>query len=84
MTNPIAYKRLKEEIDDLGDDVYDSTKLAHLPYLNATMSVYHLDLFEGYKKLTPFDTNSAMNLCGYCLPSSLDLTARPKKEAEER
>jgi cytochrome P450 len=38
MTNPIAYKRLQEEIDELGDDVYDSTKLAHLPYLNGAIN----------------------------------------------
>ncbi|KAF5327372.1 hypothetical protein D9619_004468 [Psilocybe cf. subviscida] len=38
MTNPIAYKRLQDEIDDLGDDIYDCTKQAHLPYLNAAIN----------------------------------------------
>jgi cytochrome P450 len=39
MCNPTAYKRLQAEIDELGDDILDGTKLAHLPYLNASMFV---------------------------------------------
>ena len=36
MTNPTAYKRLRDEIDEL-DNVMDSAKLANLPYLNAVL-----------------------------------------------
>ena len=39
MCNPTAYKRLRAEIDELGGDILDATKLAHLPYLNASMFV---------------------------------------------
>lgn len=39
MCNPTAYKRLQAEIDELGDGIFDGTKLAHLPYLNASMFV---------------------------------------------
>lgn len=39
MTHPTAYKRLQAEVDELGDNLYDCTKQAHLPYLTAAMSV---------------------------------------------
>ncbi|KAF8954023.1 cytochrome P450 [Flammula alnicola] len=38
MTHPTTYKRLQAEVDELGDDLYDCTKQAHLPYLNAAIS----------------------------------------------
>jgi len=44
MCNPTAYKRLQAEIDELGDGILDGTKLAHLPYLNASMFVLILYL----------------------------------------
>ena len=37
MTNPIAYKRLRSEIDGLGDNIVDCAAHAHLPYLNAVL-----------------------------------------------
>ena len=37
MNNPIAYKRLRAEIDGLGDNVVDFTIQVHLPYLNAVL-----------------------------------------------
>ena len=40
MTHPTAYKRLQAEVDELGDNLYDCTKQAQLPYLTAAMSVF--------------------------------------------
>lgn len=40
MCNPVAYKRLQAEVDELGDDVLDTTKHAHMGYLNGAMYVY--------------------------------------------
>ena len=37
MINPAAYKRLQDEIDELGDNVVDCSRQVHLPYLNAVM-----------------------------------------------
>ncbi|KAH9481467.1 Cytochrome P450 monooxygenase FCK2 [Psilocybe cubensis] len=38
MCNPTAYKRLQAEVDQLGNDVLDTTKHAHMPYLNAAIN----------------------------------------------
>lgn len=46
MTHPTAYKRLQAEIDELGDDLYDFTKQAHLPYLNAALYVLMIVFLE--------------------------------------
>lgn len=37
MTNFIAYKRLRAEIDELGDNIVDCAAQVHLPYLNAVL-----------------------------------------------
>jgi cytochrome P450 len=37
MTNLTAYKRLRAEIDELGDNIVDCAAQVHLPYLNAVM-----------------------------------------------
>ena len=42
LTNPTDYARLREEVDNTfpqrdGDDPFDSTKLAKMPFLNAVM-----------------------------------------------
>lgn len=36
--NPHVYRRLQKETDDLGDDLLNSARLAHLPYLNAVIN----------------------------------------------
>uniref|UniRef100_A0A8H8CFT6 High nitrogen upregulated cytochrome P450 monooxygenase 2 n=1 Tax=Psilocybe cubensis TaxID=181762 RepID=A0A8H8CFT6_PSICU len=36
--NPTIYKRLQAEVDGLGNDIMDSSKQAHLPYLNAVIN----------------------------------------------
>ncbi|KJA26257.1 hypothetical protein HYPSUDRAFT_52570 [Hypholoma sublateritium FD-334 SS-4] len=38
MTHPTPCKRLQAEVDELGDDLYDCTKQAHLPYLTAAIN----------------------------------------------
>ncbi|KAF8235772.1 cytochrome P450 [Tricholoma matsutake] len=38
LSNPVTYKRLQAEIDELGDDVMDYGKQAHLTYLNAALN----------------------------------------------
>jgi cytochrome P450 len=37
LREPKTYKRLQAEIDELGEDVMDYAKQAHLSYLNATL-----------------------------------------------
>jgi len=37
MSHPVAYKRLRDEVDELGDNLYDTTIQARMPYLNASM-----------------------------------------------
>jgi len=37
LTNPVKYKRLQAEIDELGDEVMDYGKQARLCYLNGAM-----------------------------------------------
>jgi cytochrome P450 len=37
MTNPTAYKRLRTEIDGLGDNIVDCAAQVHLPYLDAVL-----------------------------------------------
>ena len=37
MTNLTAYKRLRAEIDGLGDNIVDCAAQTHLPYLNAVL-----------------------------------------------
>ena len=37
MNNPIAYKRLQAEINELGDHVVDCAAQVQLPYLNAVL-----------------------------------------------
>jgi cytochrome P450 len=51
LTNPKTYKRVQAEVDSIGDNVMDYAKLAHLPYLNASMYVlYH---FTELSKVIP-------------------------------
>ncbi|KAF8802455.1 cytochrome P450 [Phlegmacium glaucopus] len=38
MFNPTAFKRLQAEVDELGEDLMDYAKQAHLPYLNACLN----------------------------------------------
>ncbi|KDR79011.1 hypothetical protein GALMADRAFT_224262 [Galerina marginata CBS 339.88] len=38
MSSPTAYGRLRQEIDELGDNLFDCTKQAHMPYLNAAIN----------------------------------------------
>lgn len=44
MCNPTAYKRLQAEVDQLGNDVLDTTKHAHMPYLNAAMCAHFISI----------------------------------------
>jgi cytochrome P450 len=37
LQNPVAFKRLQSEVDTLREDIFDFTKQAHLPYLNASL-----------------------------------------------
>jgi hypothetical protein len=37
MTNFTAYKRLRAEIDELGDNIVDCAAQVHLPYLDAVL-----------------------------------------------
>ncbi|KAF9565398.1 cytochrome P450 [Agrocybe pediades] len=38
MAHPTAYKRLQEEVDEMGDNLYDATTQARMPYLNAAIN----------------------------------------------
>jgi hypothetical protein len=80
MCNPAAYKRLQAEVDELGDDILDCTKQAHMPYLNASMLVPLLfrtsrDIFVQSKLYIE------MRASGFSPQSLVDHSVRPMQEA---
>jgi len=78
LANPVVYRRLQAEIDDLGDNAMDFARQAHMTYLNAAMYIFDRP-FSNYCLTDYF---LVTKVCVYSLPCSVEVNARQKKGVE--